>query len=183
MLAITEDFHAIWRCGVLMHFAENGFQGFNHRLLTVEVQRTHFVPRVAIQQVNATHQAILILAKAEDVQLTEIKMHHLIAERSCRVIFQVNDNRQMANLTWAVERFWRRCRQAQREMVRHVGDHLLQLRQIDNAVAFNIQAGARGQQAVKPCPRHQFIQVTVIFQRLMADDRLNIWRAVIQIPT
>ena len=66
MLAITEDFHAIWRCGVLMHFAENSFQGFDHRLLAVEVQRTHFVPRVAIQQVNATHQAILILAKAED---------------------------------------------------------------------------------------------------------------------
>ena len=110
MLAVAEDFHAIWRCGVLMHFAENGFQGFNHRLLTVEVQRTHFVPRVAIQQVNATHQAILILAKAEDVQLTEIKMHHLIAEGCRRVIFQVNDNRQMADLTRAVERLRCRCR-------------------------------------------------------------------------
>ena len=117
MLAVAEDFHAIWRCGVLMHFAENSFQGFDHRLLAVEVQRTHFVPRVAIQQVHATYQAILILAKAEDIQLTEIEMHHLIAERSCRVIFQVNDNRQMANFTRAVERFWRRCRQAQREMV------------------------------------------------------------------
>jgi len=110
MLAITEDFHAIWRCGVLMHFAENSFQGFDHRLLAVEVQRTHFVPRVAVQQVNATYQAILILAKAEDIQLTEIEMHHLIAERRCRVIFQVNDNRQMADLTRAVERLRCRCR-------------------------------------------------------------------------
>ncbi|MDM8766412.1 hypothetical protein QU906_14335 [Escherichia coli] len=38
------------------------------------------------------------------------KMHHLIAERRCRVIFQVNDNRQMADLTRAVERLRCRCR-------------------------------------------------------------------------
>ena len=54
-----------------MHFAENSFQGFDHRLLAVEVQRTHFVPRVAVQQVHATYQAILILAKAEDLLLDD----------------------------------------------------------------------------------------------------------------
>src|SRR5699024_11836720 len=100
MLAITEDFHAIWRCGVLMHFAENSFQGFDHRLLAVEMQRTHFVPRVAVQQVNATYQAILILAKAEDIQLTEIEMHHLIAERRDRKSTRLNSSH--ASISYAV---------------------------------------------------------------------------------
>ncbi|MOA59754.1 hypothetical protein D3C78_1844470 [compost metagenome] len=91
------------------------------------MQGSHFVPRVAIQQVNAANQAILLLAKAEDIQLAEIKMDNLIAERRRRVVFQVDDNRQMTNFTRAVERFWRRRRQTQREVMRHVRDHLLQL--------------------------------------------------------
>ena len=143
MLAIAEHLHAVRRRGVLMHFAENSFQRFDHRLLAVKVQRTHFVPRVAVQQVNATYQAILILAiEAENIQLTEIEVHHLVAEGRGWVIFEIDDNRQVADFARAVQRFWRRRRQAQREVVRHVGHHLLQLRQIDDAVALNKQAGA-----------------------------------------
>ncbi len=142
MLAVAEHLHAIRRRGVLMHFAENSFQRFDHRLLAVKVQRTHFVPRVAIQQVDAANQAFLLFAEAENVELTEVEMHHLIAESRRRVIFEVNDNRQVANFARAVQRFWRRRRQAQREVVRHVGHHLLQFRQIDDTVALNKQTGA-----------------------------------------
>ncbi len=110
-------------------------------------------------------------------------MHHLIAKRRRRVIFKVNNNRQMANFTRAIERFRRWRGQSQREVVRHVGDHLLQLRQINNAVALNKQVGTRGQQAVEPGPRHQLIEIAVIFQRLMADDRVHVRCAVIEIPT
>ena len=183
MLAVAEHFYAIgWR-GVLVHFAQNRFQRFYHRLFAVEMQRSHFVPRVAIQQIYAAHQAILLFAKTEDIQLTEVKMDHLIAERRCRVIFEIDDNRQMANFTRAVERFRRRRRQAQREVVRHIGHHLLQLRQIDNAIALNKQMRARRQQTVKPRPGHQLIQIAVIFQRLMADDGIHVWRTVVEIPT
>jgi hypothetical protein len=142
MLAIAEHFHAVRRRGILVHFAENGFQRFDHRLLAVKVQRTHFVPRVAIQQVDAADQALLLFAEAENIQLAEVEMHHLIAEGRRRVIFEVDDNRQVANFARAVQRFRRRRRQAQREVVRHIGHHLLQLRQIDDAVALNKQAGA-----------------------------------------
>ena len=182
MLAVAEHFHAVRRRGILVHLAKNGFQRFDHRLLAVEVQGTHFVPRVAVQQVHAAHQAVLLLAKAKDVQLAEVKMDHLIAEGRRRVVFQVDDDRQMANLARAVERFWRRRRQTQREVVRHIRDHLLQLSEIDHLVAFDKQARARGQQAVKPGPGHQLVQIAVIFQRLMADDGIHAWRTVVQIP-
>ncbi len=141
MLAVAEHLDAVrWR-RILVHLAENGFQRFDHRLLAVEVQGTHLIPRVAVQQINTAHQAVLLLAKAEHVQLTEIKMHHLIAERRRRVVFQVDDNRQMANFARTVECFWRRRRQTQREVVRHIGHHFLQFSEIDNLVAFNKQAG------------------------------------------
>ncbi|CNU05310.1 Uncharacterised protein [Salmonella enterica subsp. enterica serovar Bovismorbificans] len=109
-------------------------------------------------------------------------MDHFIAKRRRRVIFEVNDNRQMANFTGAVERFRRWSRQAQREMVRNIGDHLLQLRQVDNTVALNKQMRSRRQQAVEPRPRDQLIKITVIFQRLMADDGIHVRRAVVEIP-
>lgn len=150
MLAIAEDLHAIRRRGVLMHLAENRFQRFDHRLLAVKVQRSHLVPRVAVQQIDAANQALLLFAEAENIELTEVKMHHLIAEGRRRVIFEIDDNRQMANFARAIQRFRRRGRQAQREVVRHVSHHLLQFSQIDNAVALNKQASARRQQAVKP---------------------------------
>ncbi|MNT05333.1 hypothetical protein D3C72_1399480 [compost metagenome] len=76
----------------------------------------------------------------------------------------------MANFTRAVERFWRRRGQTQREVVRNIGDHFLQFGEIDDVVAFDKQAGTRRQQAVEPGPGHQLIQIAVIFQRLMADD-------------
>ena len=147
------------------------------------MQGSHFIPRVAIQQVYATHQAILLFAKAEDIQLTEIKMHDLIAKRRRRVIFEVDDNRQMANFARTVQRFRRWCRQTQREVVRDIGDHLLQLRQVDNTVTLNKQMRTRCHQTVKPRPRHQLIEIAVIFQRLMADDRIHVRRAVVEIPT
>ena len=158
MLAVTEDFDAVRRRGILVHFAEDGFQRFNHRLLAVEVQRTHFVPRVAIEQIDAAHQAVLLLAKAENIKLAEIKVHHLVTERRCRVVLQVDDNRQMADFARAVERFRRWRRQAQREVVRDIGNHLLQLRQIDNAVALNKQARTRCQQAIEPRPGHSLFR-------------------------
>ena len=170
MLAVAEHLNAVRRCGILVHLAENRFQRFDHRLLAVEMQGTHFVPRVAVQQIDAAHQAVLLLAKAEDVQLAEVKMNHLIAEGRRRVVFQVDDNRQMANFARAVERFRRWGRQTQREVVRDIRDHLLQLSEINHLVAFDKQARARGQQAVKPGPGHQLVQVAVILQRLMADD-------------
>jgi len=71
-----------------MHFAEDGFQRFDHRLLAVEMQGTHFIPRVAIQQIDAADQALLLLAEAEHVQLAEIKVNHLITERGQRVTRQ-----------------------------------------------------------------------------------------------
>ena len=142
VLAIAEHLHAVRRRGVLMHFAEDRLQRFDHRLLAVKVQRTHFVPRVAIQQVDAADQTFLLFTEAENIQFTEVEVHHLIAEGRGRVIFEVDDNRQMADFARAVQCFWRRRRQAQREVVRHVGHHLLQLRQIDDAVALNKQAGA-----------------------------------------
>ena len=110
-------------------------------------------------------------------------MYHLITECGRWVIFEVNDNRQMANFAWAIQRFRCWCRQSQREVVRHVGDHFLQLRQINNAVALNKQMRTRGQQAVEPGPRHQLVEIAVIFQRLMADDRVHVRRAVVEIPT
>ena len=69
-------------------------------------------------------------------------MHDLIAERRRRVIFEVDDNRQVADFAGAIQRFGRWRRQTQREMVRNVGDHLLKLRQIDDTVALNKQASA-----------------------------------------
>ena len=54
-------------------------------------------------------------------------MDHLIAESRRRVVFQVDDNRQMANFTGAVERFRRWRRQTQWEVVRNIRHHLLQL--------------------------------------------------------
>ena len=89
----------------------------------------------------------------------------------------------MANFAWAIERFRRWRRQSQREVVRHVGDHFLQLRQINNAVALNKQMRTRGQQAIEPGPRHQLVEIAVIFQRLMTDDRVHVRRAVVEIPT
>ena len=127
MLAVAEHLHAVRRRGVLVHLAEDRFQRLDHRLLAVKVQGTHFVPRVAVQQIHAAHQAVLLLAKAKDVQLAEVKVNDLIAEGRRRVVFQVDDDRQMANLTRAVERFWRRRRQTQREVVRDIRHHLLQL--------------------------------------------------------
>ena len=102
MLAIAEDLHAVRRRGILMHFTKDRFQRFNHRLLAVEMQRTHFIPRVAIQQVDAADQTFLLFAEAEDIELTEIEVHHLIAEGRRRVIFEVDDNRQVANFARAV---------------------------------------------------------------------------------
>ena len=142
MLAIAENFHAIRRRGVLVHLAKNGFQRFDHRLLAVKVQRAHLVPRVAIQQIDAANQALLLFAEAENIQLAEVEMHHLIAEGRRRVIFEVDDNRQVANFAGAIQRFRRRRRQAQREVMRHIGHHLLQFRQVDNPVALNKQACA-----------------------------------------
>ncbi len=54
MLTVAEHFNAIRRRSILMHFTENGFQRFDHRLLAVKVQGAHFVPRVAVQQIDAT---------------------------------------------------------------------------------------------------------------------------------
>ena len=102
MLAIAEDLHAVRRRGILMHFTKDRFQRFNHRLLAVEMQRTHFIPRVAIQQINAADQAFLLFAEAENIELAEIEVHHLIAEGRRRVIFEVDDNRQVANFARAV---------------------------------------------------------------------------------
>lgn len=94
MLAIAEHLHAVRRRGVLVHFAEDRFQRLDHRLFAVKVQRTHFVPRVAIQQVDAADQAFLLFAEAENIQLTEIEVHHLVTEGRGWVIFEVDDNRQ-----------------------------------------------------------------------------------------
>ena len=41
------------------------------------------------------------------------------------IIFEVDDNRQVADFAGTIQRFRRGRRQAQREMVRNVGDHLL----------------------------------------------------------
>ena len=108
MLAVAEHLHAVRRRGVLVHLAEDRFQRLDHRLLAVKVQGTHFVPRVAVQQIHAAHQAVLLLTEAKDVQLTEVKVNHLIAEGRRR------------------ERFWRRRRQTQWEVVRDIRHHLLQ---------------------------------------------------------
>ena len=108
VLAVAEHFHRLRRRGVLVHFAENGFQRFQHRLFAAEMQGAHFVPRVAIQQIDAAHQALLLLAEAEHVQLAEIEVHHLIAEGGGRIVFQIDDDRQMANFARAVQRFRRR---------------------------------------------------------------------------
>ncbi|MNP17780.1 hypothetical protein D3C76_1102230 [compost metagenome] len=67
-------------------------------------------------------------------------------------------------------------------MVRNIGDHFLQFGEIDDVVAFDKQAGTRRQQAVEPGPGHQLVQIAVIFQRLMADDRIHARRTVVQIP-
>ncbi|XNM77080.1 hypothetical protein ACLK19_25640 [Escherichia coli] len=82
---------------------------------------------------STLYQAILILAKAEDIQLTEIKMHHLIAERRCG---------SYSRLTIIAR--WRShtgCRAPSVSVQvsaagngQRVGDHLLQLRQIDDAI-------------------------------------------------
>ncbi len=134
------------------------------------MQRTHFIPRVAVEQIDAADQALLLLTEAKDVELTEIEMHHLIAESGGRIVLKVDDNRQMADFAWAVERFRRRRRQTQWKMRRHVVHQLLQACQIADLVAFDMQTRLAGQQAVEPRPGHQLIQVAVILQRLMADD-------------
>ncbi len=97
-------------------------------------------------------------------------------------MLKVDDNRQMADFARAVERFRRRRRQAQREVRRDVVHQLLQARQIADLVAFDMQPRFAGQQAVEPRPGHQLIQIAVIFQRLMADDRTHVRRLVIEIP-
>ncbi len=141
MLAIAEHLHAVRRRGVLVHFAEDRFQRLDHRLFAVKVQRTHFVPRVAIQQVDAADQAFLLFAEAENIQLTEIEVHHRLRKAAVGSYSRLTIIAGGGFRT-AVQRLWRRRRQAQREVVRHVGHHLLQLRQIDDAVALNKQAGA-----------------------------------------
>ena len=102
------------------------------------------------------HQAILILAK--DIQLTEIKMHHRLRKAAVgsysrlTIIarWRISHGRRAPSVSVQVSagKWCRRLRP------------FPQPRQVDNAVAFTPQT-ARGQQAVKPCPRHQFIQVTV----------------------
>lgn len=75
-------------------------------------------------------------------------MHHLIAEGGGRIVFQIDDDRQMANLARAVQRFRRRRRQAQREVMGNVGHQLLQLGGIAQVAALDVQAGLRRQQAL-----------------------------------
>ena len=181
MLTVAEYFHRIGRRGVLMHFAEDGFQRLKHRLLAVEMQRAHFIPGVAIEQIDTADQTLLLLAEAKDIQLAEIEMHHLIAEGGGRVIFQIDDQCQMADFARAVERFRRRRRQTQREMVRDIRHQLLKPRQSHTSLPL-IWSRVFRQQPVKPGPRHQLIQIAVIFQRLMADDGVHIRRTVIQVP-
>lgn len=123
MLAVTKYFHHIRRRGVLTHFAENGFQRFQHRLLAAEMQGAHLIPPlVAIEQIDAAYQELL-LAEAENVQLTEIEMRHLVAECRGGVMFQINDNRQLTDFTQAIERFG--CRYQQREVACDIGDELI----------------------------------------------------------
>lgn len=70
------------------------------------MQGSYLVPRIAIQQIDAAHQALL-LAKAEHVEFAEIEMHYMVIEFGGRVIFQIDDNRQVANFARVVQRFRR----------------------------------------------------------------------------
>ncbi|MOA21703.1 hypothetical protein D3C78_1422080 [compost metagenome] len=124
----------------------------------------------------------MLLAEAEHIELAEIEMHHLIAEGGGRIVFQIDDNRQMTNFARAVQRFWRGGRQAQREVVRHIGHQFLQFCGIAQVAALDVQTGFRRQQPVEIGPGHQLVEVAVIFQRLMADDRVHGRCLVIKIP-
>ena len=66
--------------------------------------------------------------------------------------------------------------------MRNVGHQFLQLGGVAQVAALDVQAGLRGQQAVEIGPGHQLVQVAVIFQRLMADDRIHGRRLIIQVP-
>ncbi len=54
VLAVAEHFHRLRRRGVWC-ICREWFQRFQHRLFAAEMQGAHFVPRVAIQQIDAAH--------------------------------------------------------------------------------------------------------------------------------
>ncbi len=137
--AITEDFHAIWRCGVLMHFA-----GIVFRASIIDCSPLKCSVRTRSTSCGTAGQRYLPgnfdSRKAEDIQLTEIKMHHLIAERPVG-----SYSRLTIIARWRISHGLRAPSVSVQVSAAGNGAtrrrHLLQLRQIDNAVTFNIQTG------------------------------------------
>ncbi|CSC47058.1 Uncharacterised protein [Vibrio cholerae] len=52
VFAVAEHIHRFWRQRILMHFSKHGFQRIKHGRLAFKMQGTHFLPRVAIHQID-----------------------------------------------------------------------------------------------------------------------------------
>ncbi len=137
MLAVAEDFHAIWRCGVLIILPRIVFRA--SIIDCSPLKCTYALRSTSCGTAGPRYlPGNLILAKAEDIQLTEIKMHHLMRNAAVG-----SYSRLTIIARW---RIYTGCRALLASVQAsaagngaHVCDHLLQLRQIDNAVAFNIK--------------------------------------------